>query len=302
VRPAGKGRGGIHVVVRNCRTICRFVCMNSSATPPQGRQFDFGQNWKEYSQHAITPARVEAAAQDFMRLHDGVPLAGRSFLDIGFGQGLSLLLARRASARAIGCDVNPKCAQALDLTRRYFPEQTGEIPILVGSILETSTVDRLREIAPGGDGLYDVVHSWGVLHHTGDMACALRHAASLVRPGGHLVIAIYNRHWSSRPWLWIKWGYVHGPAWLQKALVAALYPVIYAAKWLVTRRDPKQQQRGMEFYYNVVDWIGGYPYEYASVSEMTARLKGLGFSVSKTVNAEVPTGCNEFVFRRAGIV
>jgi 2-polyprenyl-3-methyl-5-hydroxy-6-metoxy-1,4-benzoquinol methylase len=276
--------------------------MNSSAPAPNtpDRQFDFGQNWKEYSRHAITPDRLAAAAQGFSRLHADVPLAGRSFLDIGFGQGLSLLLARRAGARVVGCDINPKCAEALAITRRHFPDLAGEIPTVIGSILNTAVLERLRSVAPDGDGRYDVVHSWGVLHHTGHMACALQHAALLVRPGGHLVIAIYNRHWSSQAWLWIKWGYVHSPAWLQKGLVAALYPVIYAAKWLVTRRDPKQQQRGMDFYYDVVDWVGGYPYEYASASEMAARLKELGFYTDKTVDAEVPTGCNEFVFRRDG--
>lgn len=274
--------------------------MKRSAPAPNvpEHQFDFGQNWKEYSQHAISADRLTAAEQEFSRLLAGVPLTGRSFLDIGFGQGLSLLLAHRAGARVVGCDINPKCAEALALTRRHFPDLADEIPTVVGSILDHSTVEHLSAIAPGGDGQYDVVHSWGVLHHTGNMALALRHAASLVRPGGHLVLAIYNRHWSSRPWLWIKWLYVHSPHWLQRGLVALFYPVIYAAKWLVTRRDPTQQQRGMDFHYNVVDWVGGYPYEYATVNEMTVRLDELGFSLMRAIGAEVPTGCNEFIFKQ----
>lgn len=272
--------------------------MNARTPPTPYPQFDFGQNWKDYSQSAITANRLTAAAREFTSLHADVPLAGRSFLDIGFGQGLSLLLACRAGARTVGCDINPKCLEALAITRQHFPELVGHIPIEVGSILDPTVVERLRSVAPDGDGLYDVVHSWGVLHHTGNMAQALRNAASLVRPGGHLIIAIYNHHWSSRLWLWIKWSYVHSPTWLQRVLVATLYPVIYLAKWLVTRRDPKRQQRGMDFYYNVVDWVGGYPYEYASITEMISRLRELGFSVVRTVDAEVPTGCNEFVFRR----
>lgn len=268
----------------------------TNSSPPK-RQFDFGQNWTEFSRHALTPARIADAARDFARLHHDVPLAGCTFLDIGFGQGLGLFLARRAGAQVVGCDINPKCAEALAITRQQFPDVAGEIPTVVGSILDDSVVDQLRRAAPGGSGSYDLVHSWGALHHTGDMATAIRNAASLVRPGGHLVIAIYNRHWSSRPWLWIKWIYAVSPSWLRSALVRALYPVIFAAKWCVTRRDPRKQQRGMDFYYNVVDWVGGYPYEYATVAEMISRLAALGFESVRAVTAEVPTGCNEFVFR-----
>lgn len=261
-------------------------------------QFDFGQNWLEYSRAALTSTRIAAAAEEFARLHADVPLAGRGFLEIGFGQGLSLLLAQQAGARVVGCDINPKCAEALSVTRAQFSEATGDIPLVIGSILDPAVVARLRAVAPSGTGCYEVVHSWGVLHHTGDMTTALAHAAALVSPGGHLVVAIYNRHWSSRPWLWIKWLYVHSPRWMQKLLIGISYPLIFAAKWLVTRRDPRRQQRGMDFYYNVIDWVGGYPYEYASVREMTRRMEAHGFIPVKTVAAEVPTGCNEFVFRR----
>lgn len=260
-------------------------------------QFDFGQNWLEFSLQAITPERIVAADREFARLHADVPLESRSFLEIGFGQGLSLLIAQQKGALVVGCDINPKCAEALAITRRHFPALPVEPPIVVGSILEPAVVSRLRNVSPSGDGLYDVVHSWGVLHHTGDMAKAFAHVAALVRPDGHLVVAIYNRHWSSRPWLLIKWFYVHSPGFLRRAMVGVLYPVIYAAKWLVTRRNPSGQQRGMDFYHNVVDWVGGYPYEYASIGEMTARLAPLGFILIKAVPAEVPTGCNEFVFR-----
>jgi 2-polyprenyl-6-hydroxyphenyl methylase/3-demethylubiquinone-9 3-methyltransferase len=119
-----------------------------------------------------------------------------------------------------------------------------------------------------------------------------------VKPGGHLVIAIYNRHWSSAPWLVIKWAYVHSPRWLQRLMVASLYPVIWLAKLAVTRRNPKAMDRGMDFYYDVVDWVGGYPYEYATTAEMNEMCEPLGLRLVRAVPAKVPTGCNELVFRR----
>jgi 2-polyprenyl-3-methyl-5-hydroxy-6-metoxy-1,4-benzoquinol methylase len=261
-------------------------------------QFDFGQNWLEYSRNALTPERIRAASEEFTYLHAGIPLNGHSFLEIGFGQGLSLLFASRAGARVVGCDINPKCAEALAVTREHFSEAHAEPRLVIGSILDAAVARQLQTAAPDGSGFYDVVHSWGVLHHTGDMTIAIRHAAGLVRPGGHLVIAIYNRHWSSLPWLGIKWAYVHSPRWIQHGLIKLLAPVIYAAKWIVTGRDPRRQQRGMDFYYNVVDWVGGYPYEYASVQGINRRMEGLGFTPVRSVAAEVPTGCNEFVFQK----
>lgn len=262
------------------------------------KQFDFGANWSDFSDQAASRERAAQARAQFAALLEGVKLQDATFLDIGFGQGFSLLSARSLGARAVGCDINPKCHEVIERNRRLFPEVgAAAIPLQVGSILDDAVVNALRTRPEHGAAGYDVVHSWGVLHHTGDMKRAVANAASLVRPGGTLVVAIYNRHWSSLPWLAIKATYVHSPRWLQRLLVGALYPVIWLAKLAVTRRNPKAMDRGMDFYYDVVDWVGGYPYEYASVDEM-ARLVGPGFELARSIPAKVPTGCNEIVFRR----
>ncbi|MCB8820200.1 class I SAM-dependent methyltransferase [Microvirga rosea] len=264
-------------------------------------QFDFGKNWLNFSNSALNARKVEQARDDFRKLLGEIPLKGRSFVDIGFGQGLSLLLATEAGARAVGCDINPRCEEALNATSQFFDgDLKTQVSLVIGSVLESETVRQLREHpVVAGNGGYDVVHSWGVLHHTGDMKRAIANAASLVAPGGYFVLAIYNRHWTSLPWLLIKWLYCKSPAWLQKLLVGALYPVIWAAKLAVTGRSPGRQTRGMDFYYNVVDWVGGYPYEYGSRDEIKRMVGALGFQCTAEYAAEVPTGCNEFVFRRS---
>lgn len=267
----------------------------------KARQFDFGQNWTEFSARAATPERAEQARAHFSALLRGVALEGRRFLDIGFGQGFSLLSARCMGAMVVGCDINPKCHEVIQRNRTLFPEAgEGPIPLHVGSILDDSTLDSLRSLgAPDGSG-FDVVHSWGVLHHTGDMRRALANAAALVRPGGHLVVAIYNRHWTSLPWLLIKSLYMYCPSWIQRLVILALYPVIWLAKLAVTGKNPMAKQRGMDFYYDVVDWVGGYPYEYATIGEIKVLCGELGFSPVRAIRAGVPTGCNEFVFLKQG--
>lgn len=262
-------------------------------------QFDFGNNWADFSANALDDESVQRARQEFSALLERAGgVRGKSFIDIGFGQGLSLLSAAAEGARVVGVDINPKCGEVLRRNRVHFPGVVDDVPVVIGSILEDRTLERVREIAPD-HGRFDIVHSWGVLHHTGDMELAVRNAAGMVKPGGHFVVALYNRHWSSLPWLAIKYVYCKAPRVIQQLLVALLYPVIYVAKLLVTRADPRKQQRGMDFFYNVVDWVGGYPYEFASREEVLALVQPLGFQPVAFVPAEVPTGCNEFVFQRA---
>jgi SAM-dependent methyltransferase len=261
-------------------------------------QFDFGKNWLEFSQAALSEERVSQARKDFAALFQGIELRDSSFLDVGFGQGLSLLIAAEQGAHAVGCDINPTCREVIERNSVYFPRANDrKMDLVIGSIIEKDTVRALRERSPDGSGQYDIVHSWGVLHHTGNMKMALKNVCSLVKPRGKLIIAIYNRHWTSPAWLAVKYSYNRFPV-LQKPFVALLYPVIYFAKLAVAGGNPKKQQRGMDFYFDVVDWVGGYPYEYASVSEIEDLLNREGFVVVRTVRAGVPTGCNEFIFIR----
>jgi SAM-dependent methyltransferase len=265
------------------------------------RQFDFGKNWSDFSSSALTAPRLAQARADFSRLmkHAMAELNHRSFLDIGFGQGLSLLAAAAAGARAVGCDINPTCGEVLTRNRAHFSElDSCDIRIVIGSILDRATLIRLRELSPTKNG-YDFVHSWGVLHHTGKMWTAVDNASDLVAPGGILVLALYNKHWSSPLWSLIKRSYCAAPALLQRVMIGLFYPVILAAKAIVTGRNPFAMERGMDFYYNVVDWVGGFPYEYATPDEVARHLSARGFALRWQAEATVPTGCNEQVFVRS---
>jgi 2-polyprenyl-3-methyl-5-hydroxy-6-metoxy-1,4-benzoquinol methylase len=259
-------------------------------------QFDFGRNWIAFSKLALTSEMVDRARGEFTQLFKDVPISGKSFLDIGFGQGLSLLFAKQAGASVWGNDINPKCKEALALTASIM-KSDPDVQVVIGSILDETVVKRLKGISPKQNG-FDVVHSWGVLHHTGDMKAAMHNAATLVAKNGYLVVALYNRHYTSKLWLAIKWLYGKSPRPLKTLFTVALIPVIALAKFIATGKNPFAQNRGMHFYYNVIDWIGGYPYEYASEDEVIALLTPEGFSCCAFIPAQVPTGCNEFVFKK----
>lgn len=259
-------------------------------------QFDFGQNWVNFSKKALTKERILAAQCDFMRLFGSIGLNDKLFLDIGFGQGITILLAKEAGAKVFGNDINPKCMEALTNTAECMGV-SADFPVVIGSILDTSTISQISQMIKAGQK-YDIVHSWGVLHHTGNLKIALYNAASLVTDGGYLVIAVYNSHWSSRVWRIIKKFYCISPKAVKIVMVSIFYPIICIAKIFVTGKNPLNQERGMDFFYDVVDWIGGYPYEYASIVEIINNLKHSGFKCIYTKQATVPTGCNEFVFRK----
>lgn len=258
--------------------------------------FDFGQNWKEFSENALDTKNYAQAQQHFSKLTQGISMVGVDFLDIGFGQGLSLLCAGRKGARIHGLDINPKCREVFLANARRLESRIPDAHIAIGSVLDADVLATVRAWVPNG---FDIVHSWGVLHHTGAMWQAIANAISLVRPGGCFVLAIYNRHWTSRAWKAIKRTYVTSPTWMQTLLNWIFVPVIYVAKFVVTRRNPLKTKRGMNFYYDVVDWVGGYPYEYASRAEVERFVAKLGCSLERFAPATVPTGCNEFVFRRS---
>lgn len=252
--------------------------------------FEFGKNWERFSLNAMSEETLDDAAASVRELLGGDRLKGAAFVDVGCGSGLfSIAAARLGAARVMGLDVDPKCIEVAkaNAARFGFEKQTEFKEI---SILDRPAAEPL--------GTFDVVYAWGSLHHTGDMRTAISNAAALVGPGGAFALAIYNRHSTSRAWERIKKTYNHSPGLVRAIMIYAFCGIIYAAKLAVTRRNPLEQQRGMNFFYNVVDWVGGWPYEYASIAELCAMVEPLGFETVKTVPAQVPTGCNEFVFRR----
>ncbi|MEK7581225.1 MAG: class I SAM-dependent methyltransferase [Patescibacteria group bacterium] len=260
-------------------------------------QFDFGENWLQFSEHALTKEKVVQAKNDFKRLTRGIRLNDVSFLDIGFGQGLSLLIARLSGSRVLGCEINSKCIASLNETLKFFPTiSKKEVPVVLGSILDKRVLVKLRKKSVVG---YDVVHSWGVLHHTGDMRQAIENISSLVKENGYLILAIYNKHWSSPTWEFIKKLHSESPNFVKKMLLYALYPIILLAKVTALRRNPFKKGRGMDFYYDVVDWVGGYPYEYASIDEVRSFVTSLGFKSIRVIPARTPTGCNEYIFKHS---
>lgn len=251
--------------------------------------FGFGMNWASYSS-GLNETRIKQAQESLEILFGESALRSATFLDIGCGSGLfSIAAANLNTQKVVGIDIDPIAIQVSKNNAAKWLKNPANITFQQCSVLNEKAMITL--------GLFDIVYAWGSLHHTGSMYQAIDLAAQRVKTGGQFVIAIYNKHITSRIWWVIKWLYNKIPAFLQTAMVWSFVPVITSAKWIVTRKNPFKMRRGMDFMHNVVDWLGGIPYEYASVSEMTSYLKSLGIVIERVIPAQVPTGCNEYVCR-----
>ncbi len=156
--------------------VARFTAMADAWWDPNG---------KFRPLHQINPVRI-AYIRDFLCARHGrdpmaaEPLKGLTLLDIGCGGGLLCEPMRRLGAAVVGIDAGDKNIAVA----RLHAEQSG---------LDIDYRHQLPEALAETEGVFDVVLNMEVIEHVADRDAFLAASASLVRPGGAMVLSTLNR-------------------------------------------------------------------------------------------------------------
>lgn len=256
-----------------------------------GRRFAFGKNWARFLT-GLDDGKIRQAQQSLCSMLDVSSLNGKRFLDAGSGSGLFSLAARRLGATVVSFDYDPESVACTSELKRRYSADDSQWSVAQGSVLDTDYLATL--------GLFDVVYAWGVLHHTGRMYEALANVTRCVAPNGRLFIAIYNdQGWISRYWSAVKRLYNNSAIgrWIALAVHA---PYLFGLRWLARTASGRPLERGMALWHDMVDWLGGYPFEVARPEAILRAVRDGGFTLEALKTCGGRMGCNEFVFRREG--
>jgi 2-polyprenyl-6-hydroxyphenyl methylase/3-demethylubiquinone-9 3-methyltransferase len=264
--------------------------------------FAFGENWADYSK-TIGQEEIAEAVKGLERLLTE-PLSGKRFLDIGCGSGLhSLAAIRLGAAEVVSVDLD---AEAIATTKAVLAKHAGNTPVRVEQI-------SVFDLSPTLLGHFDVVYSWGVLHHTGDMYRAMSAAAAMVGPKGAFTLALYRKTWCCSLWRLEKRWYRRASPQAQSA-ARAIYIRLLAMRLRlrgVTLKhylDGYRRSRGMNYHHDLHDWMGGYPYESISPSEVERFMRNAGFYPARVYATQgrvfgrdsgiFGSGCDEYTYVR----
>lgn len=267
--------------------------------------FGFGANWKDFVNTTFDRDTLERAKQSLVEFFGMDNFHGKTFVDIGCGSGLfSLAAFELGASQILSIDIDIDSVECCKhLHSLHGSPTTWQVQL--GSALDKDFIHSL--------GQFDLVYSWGVLHHTGSMWQAIENCMNLVKSQGYFYIAIYNK---VHDWSFFKDGrFGNSEFWLVEKKIYNSLPKVFQALinntamfllicvYLLTFRNPfywiqhHRTLRGMSWKTDIIDWLGGYPYEYATACEIFQFFKARGF---KLENLKTNGGLlnNELLFKK----
>ena len=261
-------------------------------------RYEFGKNWQSFNKSSFTEERLKIAKESILSFIHLDTLNGKTFLDIGSGSGLQSLAAYKAGAKQVfSFDYDIKSVDAT----QYLWIQAGRPKnwkVCQASVLDKEFMNSI--------GKFDIVYSWGVLHHTGDLWSALENSQIPLKSDGVLYVSLYAKEAYQDPppeyWLKIKQKYNKAGSLkkkqielrylyenLMKSKIGNIYQVI---KMIVSYK----KNRGMAFWTDVKDWLGGWPMQFCSANEVYSfSLNNLNLCLIKL---KMGNGCTEYLFKK----
>lgn len=259
--------------------------------------FTFGENWSRFSE-TVDESSLLDAQESLANLISKDEIRSKKVCDVGSGSGIHALAFLTLGAKHVTCfDLDLNSVQTTQATLKKFNKTQWSVT--QRDILKTNSNDAES---------YDIVYSWGVLHHTGNLNLALNNTQDLCAPNGMLILALYRKTFFCPFWKFVKRIYHVSPKWIRFSL-DIFYILIFSMAMLFQGVNPFRyirnysKSRGMNFFTDVRDWLGGYPYESVSPQPLIELVESYGFIFEKgNISTDkwgfLGSGCNEYVFRK----
>lgn len=251
--------------------------------------FSFGQNWQDYLK-TISTHEMDSARKNIEEWLDTSSVSGKTVIDVGCGSGIhSLAFYLLGAEKLYSFDYDQF---SVDATKALW-EREGKPErwtVSQGSILDKEFIENMDK--------FDIVYSWGVLHHTGAMWDALEKCFMLVKPGGIFWISLYAIGPRYPQDLALKKKYNSSSSWGKRWMIYKRITVLMLSR-LKHGNNPftwnEKRERGMNVYHDIVDWLGGLPYEVAGEDEVLkfGRQHGL---ILERIKVKGEGACNIYVF------
>lgn len=148
-----------------------------------------------YDSHSKTRYELEPYLLDFAAFHEA---RGKDVLEVGVGMGADHIKLAESQPRSIS---------GIDLTPRAIEHTTKRLATY-GLRSDVRVADA--ENLPFADQSFDLVYSWGVLHHSPDTSRAISEVLRVLRPGGSARIMIYHKYSLTGAMLWLRYALLKG--------------------------------------------------------------------------------------------
>lgn len=123
---------------------------------------------------------------------------GKKILEVGLGAGTDFLQWVRSGADAFGIDLTPEAVEHVEKRLSLYNLSASEIKVADSEHL------------PYPDNTFDLVYSWGVIHHTPNTENAFSEIYRVCKPGGKCKVMIYHRHSLLTFFFWVKHALLKG--------------------------------------------------------------------------------------------